>query len=353
MSKGERIAITYIPVNLIDIGNQPIPELLPETYSTLKQDIVNRGVRWPIDVIPKPDGRYRVLNGRNRLKAVTELNHPEIPCIIRDAENGYKDLLLTIYDPELFRRRLSDKGYKRLLVEKNQLQRKWTQKTFDDYLQKIIPELHEDIKQLFEKTKDPGIVINLALLPKDLQKAFYKKIYVSTTEKEAEQKLAEALQRQKEHKAEKTKLTEEIKKLSQYQQKYEQLEEQHNASLTLKKKEVEERLKKKEKEIREQYRAETLQEVQKLLLEERRQVEAEYKKEIEEFQKELKDIARSKAEIQKLINTKQKELAKTTRESNLQKNITEECKQNIVEIKTKIAPKPKKQNKTKQGGSHD
>jgi len=323
MSENKQIAITYIPVDLIDIEDQPMPKPSPDEHEMLKQNILNSGIRWPIEVVMKSTGRYKVIDGRSRLKAVIELNHTEIPCIVRDTKDEYKSLSLA-YDSELSRRRLSDEDYKKLLEERHRLWKKriWTQKALENYLQKIIPELHKDVKQLFKKTKDPDVIVQLSLIPEHLQKDFYKATYSITIKKEAEQKLTEALQRQKEYEFKRNNLVHEVKKLKKVEQEYKELIEQCKVTLSLKKKEI----KKKGGKISEQHQIETPQQV------------------IKDYQKELKDILRSNAEVKKLITIKQNELNKVEKKLNLQKSIVEKCRQNIVKVKTEIASKIKKLN---------
>lgn len=343
MNKNEHLTVTYIPTDLIDTEDQPVPELLSEEYDGLKQSIATIGLGEPVKVVLKSDGRYRVLDGRNRLKATKELGHTEIPCIIKNIKADYRGFFTT-YDLELFRRRLSDEDHKRILTERNRLLRKWTQQAFEDCLQRIIPELHKDIKQLFEETKDPDTVVHLSLIPEHLQKAFYKEVYVSTTEKEAEQKLAESLQKQKEYESERTKLVEEINRLSQYQPRYEKLEEEHKTLLSLTQKKVEEEIKKREAKIREQYQTETPQQIQKLLSEERKRVETEYQKEIETQQKELREMSWSRAEVQKQVDAKQEEIDKTTENLNHYKNLSGRYQHDVERFKDhiKTATSPQK-----------
>jgi len=321
MNKNEHLTVTYIPTDLIDTEDQPVPELLSEEYDGLKQSIATIGLGEPVKVVLKSDGRYRVLDGRNRLKATKELGHTEIPCIIKNIKADYRGFFTT-YDLELFRRRLSDEDHKRILTERNRLLRKWTQQAFEDCLQRIIPELHKDIKQLFEETKDPDTVVHLSLIPEHLQKDFYKATYSITIKKEAEQKLTEALQRQKEYEFKRNNLVHEVKKLKKVEQEYKELIEQCKVTLSLKKKEI----KKKGGKISEQHQIETPQQV------------------IKDYQKELKDILRSNAEVKKLITIKQNELNKVEKKLNLQKSIVEKCRQNIVKVKTEIASKIKKLN---------
>lgn len=61
--------------------------------SGLKQSIVSRGQEDPIHVIPKPGGRYFLLEGHRRVKALTELGRTQAKAIERHFRTPLDQLL--------------------------------------------------------------------------------------------------------------------------------------------------------------------------------------------------------------------------------------------------------------------
>jgi len=56
-------------------------QMTAKAYERLKQEIVNSGFLEPIQVVPH-EGKYRILGGEHRHKAMMELGYTEIPAVI-------------------------------------------------------------------------------------------------------------------------------------------------------------------------------------------------------------------------------------------------------------------------------
>ena len=73
-----------IKIELIDsFKNHPIKITDDLNYQELKQSIKNYGLFDPVTIRKKDDGRYEMISGHRRLKAMKELGYKEIPCFVK------------------------------------------------------------------------------------------------------------------------------------------------------------------------------------------------------------------------------------------------------------------------------
>lgn len=94
--------ICYLPLNMLkEDGRNPFKELKREEFIELMESIKKHGIIIPLIVFQESERLYRVISGRNRLKAARELDLPTVPCIkidVVDVEGAF--------ETEIYRRHL-------------------------------------------------------------------------------------------------------------------------------------------------------------------------------------------------------------------------------------------------------
>lgn len=76
------IDLKFIPTNLIEPNAWNPQGMNVAQFDRLKKEMSENGFIAPIQVVPLPNGRYRILGGEHRWSAAVELGLAEIPCAI-------------------------------------------------------------------------------------------------------------------------------------------------------------------------------------------------------------------------------------------------------------------------------
>ncbi len=77
-------AESLVPMSLIDANPaQPRTSIRPEALEQLTRSIMESGVVQPILVRPTANGRYQIIAGERRFRAVEKLGLPTIPAVVR------------------------------------------------------------------------------------------------------------------------------------------------------------------------------------------------------------------------------------------------------------------------------
>lgn len=81
------LSIKEIPVGDIDPNpEQPRRTFNKESISQLAQSIRDQGVLQPLLVVPRDNGRYRIIAGERRYRASREAGLETVPCVVRDMD---------------------------------------------------------------------------------------------------------------------------------------------------------------------------------------------------------------------------------------------------------------------------
>jgi len=83
----EGVSVREIGIGEIDPNpEQPRKSFNKESISQLAQSIRDQGVLQPLLVVPREDGRYRIIAGERRYRASREAGLTTVPCIVRDMD---------------------------------------------------------------------------------------------------------------------------------------------------------------------------------------------------------------------------------------------------------------------------
>jgi len=80
---------------------EAFPDLPQEEYSALKNDIKEKGIRQPLEILPD----FRIIDGHHRHKIALELGLITVPCVVHDLDD--KSAHLAILTANLLRRQLT------------------------------------------------------------------------------------------------------------------------------------------------------------------------------------------------------------------------------------------------------
>jgi ParB family chromosome partitioning protein len=78
----DRRAPTELALELLDSAPARRRQLTPEAYTELRENLRVNPLVHPIAVRPKPDGRYEVVSGENRLQAYRDMGRSTIPVTV-------------------------------------------------------------------------------------------------------------------------------------------------------------------------------------------------------------------------------------------------------------------------------
>jgi uncharacterized coiled-coil protein SlyX len=297
----------YLPLNkIIKEKESDFSPLQGKDFDDLVESIKRIGVRQPIIVYPADNGndQYVIHSGYNRLRAVEKLGWSHIPCLVATDRIHAIDIR---FDTDLYRRHLSEEEKAKYEELKKEQQREYLRNS-------VIPEIYT----LYEEgIVDEDFLMTVANMPFERQSALLpvvdlrKDTQVSDTIAEYEQRIAE--------------LNEKIAEL-----------EANSANIEKLKKSINEKLKEKEREIIERYRDESADKIQQMIEDERARIHAEYKTDIEELSKNLRDMSRAKADAQKTIDILKEELQKYKSKEQEHKAITDKLKDELFVAKTTL-----------------
>lgn len=85
--RSAELDIRTIPLDLIDPDEQNPNEMPPELYDGMVRDIRESGYAQPILVRPLPGGRFKMVDGEHRWRALGELGYAAAPAVVIEAED--------------------------------------------------------------------------------------------------------------------------------------------------------------------------------------------------------------------------------------------------------------------------
>jgi len=293
--------VLMVETEKLKVVDQPMPDLDTGILLWLENSIREFGIKIPIRI----SSDYTIIDGRNRYAIAIKLKLGIVPCIMSDTRSNPLEQVLK-YDLELGRRAILPNERSKLLIKRNKYYKTCEQESIEGCLMRIIPEMHDTVRKIYEVSGSLSMIMNIAAQPREVQETFIKKIAVVVDDKlEGD-------------------LSEEIKKLSQTEidlrkelesgkiaqektlKEYENLKDQFAKLQGDMKANIEKRLKDKEKEIEEKYKASSSEEIQALTEKIRVDVREQYESELQDLQDKLKDMSKSlsdKNSVQaKLVN---------------------------------------------------
>ena len=132
--------ICYLPTKSLDKNpDNFLRPLSKKEYEDLKESIRRYGIRDPLIVAPKWDGRYMIIAGNYRLDIAEDLKIELLPCIVVD-ETEIEGAL----DTEIFRRHLTAEEREKYISIKEQKCKEIIDKLFKE---RLIPEFYEKYKK--------------------------------------------------------------------------------------------------------------------------------------------------------------------------------------------------------------
>lgn len=75
------------PLLLDEDPGQPRQEFDPDVLTQLTQSVADQGVTVPLEVLPQPNGRYRIVFGARRTRAALAAGLDVVPCIVSPAHS--------------------------------------------------------------------------------------------------------------------------------------------------------------------------------------------------------------------------------------------------------------------------
>lgn len=104
--------ITMIPIkNLVPFKNHPFKVRDDEEMDNLVESIKNIGVKTPLRIRAKEDGKYEIVSGHRRLKAGLKAGLDNIPCIVENMSDD--EAVIVMVDSNLQREKIlpSEKAF--------------------------------------------------------------------------------------------------------------------------------------------------------------------------------------------------------------------------------------------------
>lgn len=107
--------LNFIKIDDIDVDQGLFDKLDENAYNLLKESILNFGLMYPVVVVKKEGGRYRLIDGRNRIRVLSEIGIDEVPAFLLNEEkvvnlDSFENVLQI--DLELCRRHLKEDIYR-------------------------------------------------------------------------------------------------------------------------------------------------------------------------------------------------------------------------------------------------
>jgi ParB family transcriptional regulator, chromosome partitioning protein len=72
-----------LPVDKLDFNDWNPNEMGDKEFSTLVMEIKNEGFDDPVKAVETANGRYRVVDGENRVRAARTLGMKQVPCVVK------------------------------------------------------------------------------------------------------------------------------------------------------------------------------------------------------------------------------------------------------------------------------
>jgi DNA repair exonuclease SbcCD ATPase subunit len=297
--------VLMVETKKLKVIDQPMPKLDTGILLLLENSIKEFGIKIPIRI----SSDYTIIDGRNRYAIAIKLKMDIVPCIISDTKSNPLEHVLK-YDLELGRRAILPDERSKLLIKRNKYYKQCAEESIESCLAKIIPEMHDTAKKIYEVSRNISIIMSIAAQPKEVQEAFIKEIAVVVDDK-LNGNFSEEIKRLSQAEIDLTKELESTKIAQDKTLKeYEDLKTQFAKLQGDMKADIEIKLKAKEKELEQKYKASSSEEIQELTEKIQSDVREQYDNEINDLHEKLQDMSRSLSDKSKRQEELTEELAK-------------------------------------------
>lgn len=296
------------PIEIAKINKtaQPMPELAFDVRKALKASIKEKGIIYPILVEKITDASFDIIDGRNRFEIAKELGLKEIDCLISDPQDPYATVLM--YDLEICRRFLTVDERQKYQEQRDAYVKECGERKFKHISATIIPELKDMARKSFEANSDSAglsSLVTLSNLSPEKQKMFIVEKDGRTNITELKSKVAE--------------LQTEIIGLNKTVKEKEALEKELQFLQDGFKKQIEERMAKKEAEMEKKYKDVAPGKLAEMIAAEKTKIQAEleeqYEADLDEARKKLVAATTATAAVQKKLEAVNETLVITKRKS--------------------------------------
>ncbi len=299
-----RDPVLMVETEKLKVIDQPMPDLDSGILLWLENSIKEFGIKIPIRI----SSDYTIIDGRNRYAIANKLKMDMVPCIISDTNSNPLEQVLK-YDLELGRRAILPHERSKLLIKRNKYYKKCEEDSIDCCLTKIIPEMHDTAKKIYEVSRNMSIIMNIAAQPREVQAAFIKEIAVVVDDK-LDGNLSEEIKRLSQTEIDLKKELESTKiAQDRILKEYEDMKNQFVRLQGNMKADIENKLKTKEKELEERYKVSSPEEIQKLAGKIREDVHEEYDNELYDLHEKLKNMSKSLSDKSEKQDKLKEELA--------------------------------------------
>ena len=275
-----------VDVEKLKVIDQPMPPIGSLNRSLLVRSIKEFGIKEAIRI----DSEFNVLAGRNRLEIAKELKMKTVPCVISNTKDNPSEQILK-YDMELARRNLSSEEMCKLVTERNKYYDELRDNLLKQLLDKIIPELKDNVNIIWRETGDMRFIKHIASQSPDIQKELVSKVEIVLDDK-INGKTADELKRLAKSERE---LGKNLKIMEKDHKKLKNEFDEINEMLTMTmggmKEEIAAKITAKEKEFKDKYSSTAPAKLKKLFQEERERIEGEVRDQLDDLNKSLKEMS--------------------------------------------------------------
>ncbi|MBI5141315.1 MAG: ParB N-terminal domain-containing protein [Nitrospirae bacterium] len=297
MSQNSVGDLMTLPVKSLRFDDQPMPDMSEWQRQGLKESISENGILDPLHVRKDRSG-YVILSGRTRYAIAQELGIDEVPCLVHsndDDDDPKKDVVLS-YDVELYRRHIPEDERIKLMAIRNERLESAMQAAVAGFLENVRPELRNAVKTLWQRSKNIDAIRAIAKLSQEEQAEMVREMTFLVEAEDADEKGRRTTEEIKALRKKEMELGREVDRLTGIERKYADTEGKLKAITTKFQKQVEEKLRLKELELEAKYANSTDNE--DMIEEEREKVRDEYRAEIEELERQLRDMSQATKRVQ-------------------------------------------------------
>lgn len=301
----------------IDIDDQPMPEVDEKTKEDLRTSIRKYGIEYPLVVYRKENGRYSLIDGRTRFTIGTEEGIKQFRCIVEDVASKPERQILK-YDLELYRRRLQKDQVERLTKEKEAFADELftNEKCLSEQFDRIIPEYRERMRNHYKINKEEALIMLRDLL--DIPPEHQKMLLIAESQSDGNEDLKILVTERENLSVKVEELTQEVDRLKDVEEKLAEKQKQMDTVMTEYKKRFNDELSERQKEIEnnlrelyaEQDATATAQKIEAAVSAERIRLENEMASEIEDLNREMREMSLSIKKTNEEIDKKKEELDK-------------------------------------------
>lgn len=306
-------SLAYLKTENLVIKSWPTKKMTESEFEALKESIRKSGILTPILVTPSLENtndkkKFEVLEGRHRLKAAIECGIEEIPCIVFDIWNDGDVLCAAVYDSEIYRKSYTEEEKIQYLQQKETEEKKTQERIVS-----IFANLSMSSEQI-EKLTGSSRVNSAARMLKLISVIDSQNVQkIKDLERELEQYKEKLFQKEESEKALKEKLAQAQAALENIKTKY---KEHFESKLAEKVQEELEKELARRRELKQDTSEETIARIKKELEREIRvQLEEEYRRQIEEKERDIDELNQNLQEVTKKLKELKNEFDRLNEES--------------------------------------